>query len=136
MSKRPVSLTIIAWYLTVAGILSLVMSVVFYFVPVFKEVIAKIPIPTPLYYALLYLGAIVSITSGVGILKRQNWARFLYVVWATIGFLISLIFLPTKLSLIPSVIVFLVLVYFLFRAEATKYFTETDIEAARVPESQ
>ena len=125
MGKRPTSITVIAWILIAAGGISLITSTVSLNNPTVKELMAKSPIPIPVQYAMLYLGLLVSIASGAGMLKRQNWARLLYVIWAALGSLVGLCTSPMKTALIPGTIFFIVIVIFLFRPKANQYFSKT-----------
>jgi len=72
-----------------------------------------------------YISILVSWISGIGILKRQNWARFLYLIYGIIG-LIKLISYfaskPLTMIIIPKIIIFLIVVFFLFRPKANDYF--------------
>jgi hypothetical protein len=58
-------------------------------------------------------------------LKGQNWARFLYVGWGIAGFLIGITTSPVKAALIPGVVFFLLIVFFLFRPKANEFFRTT-----------
>ena len=55
-------------------------------------------------------------------LKGRNWARFLYIIWSIIGFIIGLTTSPIKAGVIPGIIIFIVVAYFLFNAKANEYF--------------
>lgn len=125
MEKRPTSITVIAWILIVLGGISLISSTAMLNNPMAKELMAKNPIPLSIQYTMIYVRLLISIASGIGMLKRQNWARLLYVVWEAIGFLISLFTSPMKTALIPGLIVFIVIVIFLFRPGANQYFSKT-----------
>ncbi len=125
MRKRPTSITIIAWILIVAGGILLLTSSVNLNNPIVKGIMAKNPIPISVQYMIMYVGLLISIVSGIGLLKKQNWARFLYVVWNTIGSLITLFTSPMKTALIPGLIFFIVIVIFLFRPGTNQYFSKT-----------
>lgn len=124
MEKRPTSISVIAWILIVTGGISLISSTVMINNPIARDMMAKSPIPISIQYAMMYVGLLISITSGVGMLKKQNWSRFLYVIWSAIGFLISLLTSPMKMALIPGLIFFIIIAIFLFRPGANKYFSK------------
>ena len=124
MGKRPTSITVIAWILIVTGGVSLITSSISLNSPMIKEIMSRSPIPIPVQYAMMYIGLLVSIVSGIGMLKKQNWARFLYVIWGAIGFLIGLFTSPMKMALIPGLLFFAIIVFFLFRPGANEYFSE------------
>jgi hypothetical protein len=90
--------------------------------PVVQDLMAKNPIPVPVQYAMSYIGLLVTIGSGIAMLKGANWARYLYVIWNLVGFVIGIATSPMKAAMIPSFVVFLVIAFFLFRPKATAFF--------------
>jgi hypothetical protein len=125
MISRPTSVTVIAWILIAMNGLGL-----FGFVAamqrddkVTNEIMAKSPVPIPVQHAIGIAGMAVGLVSGYFLLKRKNWARYLYVCWTTFGLLFALATSPMKLMLIPSALIFVVTAFFLFRPDANKYFT-------------
>jgi hypothetical protein len=74
------------------------------------------------------MGALVSIVSGIGMLKGQNWARLLYVVWSAIGLLIGLLTSPMEPAFLLGPTILAVIATILFRPEANQYF-----RASKVP---
>lgn len=124
MEKRPTSISIIAWLLIVSGGISLIASSASLNNPMVKELMAKSPIPISAQFAMMFIGLVVSLASGIGMLKKQNWARFLYVIWGAIGLLIGLFTSPIKTALIPGVLFFAIIVFFLFRPVAKQYFSK------------
>lgn len=122
MKKRPTSITVIAWVLIVLGGLSLVTTAVMTNNPTAVALMSKSALPVPVQYVISYVGSLVMVVAGVAMLKRQNWARWLYVGWSIIGFAVGLATSPTKLAMIPGLVVFLILTFFLFRPKANEYF--------------
>jgi hypothetical protein len=122
MKPRPTSITVIAWILIVTAAISLVTSTVSLNNPLVEELMAKSQIPVPAQYVMLYLGLMVQLASCIGMLKGQNWGRWLYVIWGAIGAMIGLATSPMKVMMIPGILFFLVVVFFLFRPVANRYF--------------
>jgi len=123
MQPRPQSLTVVCWILIVLGLLAIV--------PVFIgtmhdpnviELMNKSPLPISVQYAMMWLGALITSGSGVMMLYRQNWARFLYIGWIIIGIIIGLITSPFKIMLLPSIVINAIIAFFLFRPAANAYF--------------
>jgi hypothetical protein len=81
MMKRPTSVSVIAWILIVMSGISMITSTISLNNPMARELMAKSPLPIPLQFAMLYAGLLITLVSGIAMLKGQNWARFLYVVW-------------------------------------------------------
>ncbi len=126
MKKRPTSITVIAWILIVTGGISLVTSTISLNNPMLKELMGRSPIPLPVQYVMMYVGLLITLISGIAMLKGKNWARFLYVIWNIISFVICIATFPMKASMIPGFIIFLIEAFFLFRPKANEYFTGTE----------
>jgi hypothetical protein len=125
MKPRPTSITVISWILIVVGVISLITSTAALKNPMAKELMARSPIPLPVQYAMLYVGLLVTIISGVAMLKALNWGRLLYVIWSAAGFVISFATSPMKIAMIPGFLLYLVVVFFLFRPKANQFFAGT-----------
>lgn len=123
MDKRPKSVTFISWFYIVAGAFSLLTSVTSMNNPLVLELMAKSPIPISAQFAMMYVGLAVSITSGIFMLRGANWARFLYIIWGAISFLIGLATSPAKLMLVPGIIVYGIVVFFLLRPNTNAFFS-------------
>jgi hypothetical protein len=128
MKPRPTSITVISWILVVLGAISLITTTAALNNPMAKELMARSPIPTPVQYVMLYTGLLVTIISGVAMLKGLNWGRLLYVIWSAVGFVISTITSPIKIAIIPGLLLYLVIVFFLFRPKANQFFAATDTQ--------
>ena len=131
VQSRPTSVTVVSWILILMGAVSLVGVVSTLNNPQIKEqtaeLIAHSSIPVPVQYAMSFGGMLVLIVSGEAMLLGQNWARFLYVVWNGVGFIVGLITSPMKLLMIPSGLVYLVLVLLLFRPRANQFFASSKV---------
>jgi len=123
MNKRPLSVTIIAWLLIVFGILSLIAIPLSLGNPMTKELMAKSMVPIPVQYFMMGAGLFVTIVSGIFMLKGANWARMLYVIWSAFSFVFSFVTSPARLMVIPGLLLYLIVVFFLFRPKATAFFT-------------
>ena len=123
MKKRPTSITVIAWILIVTGVISLITTTIGFFNPMVKELMSRSSIPIPAQYIMSFVGLLITLISGIAMLKGNNWARFLYVIYAIISFVIFFATSPMKAALIPGFIFFLVVAFLLFRPKANNYFT-------------
>ena len=124
--KRPTSISVIAWILIVTSGIAMLASTVSLNNPMARELMAKSLLPIPLQFVMLYVGLLITIVSGIAMLKGQNWARFLYVGWGSIGFVIGILTSPMKAAMIPGFVVFAVVTFFLFRPKANEYFSTRD----------
>jgi hypothetical protein len=122
MNQRPTSVTVISWFLFAPSVISLVTSLFTFNNPLVRDLMSKSVIPVPLQFVMMYVGLSISMACGIYMLKGANWARLLYIGWGAFGFLVSLLTSPTKLLLIPGVVVFAVFVILLTRPKATVFF--------------
>jgi len=122
-TKRPTSISVIAWYLIVISAISLVAIPMSLNNPMARELMAQNPIPVPLQFVMMFVGLLITIVSGIALLKGQNWARFLYVGWSAIGTVIGILTSPMKAAMIPGLVIFAVITFFLFRPKANEYFS-------------
>lgn len=123
---RPTSITVIAWLLIVAGGIALIFSILFMHSPDAQSSMARNPIPISVHYVMLYAGLLTMVVSGVGMLNGQSWGRLLYVISAGIAFLVGIATSPMTLKVLPSLGVFLINVFFLFRPKANQYFSAAE----------
>lgn len=123
MNPRPTSITVIAWALIVLGGIALITTSMMTNNPQAQEMMSKSPLPLSVQYAMSYAGILVSIVCGVAMLKGFNWGRTLYVAWSAVAFLIGFATSPMKAAMIPGLVVFLVIAFFLYRPKANAYFS-------------
>jgi len=79
-------------------------------------------LPVGVQVAMTYVGLAITIVCAIAMLKGQNWGRMLYVVWGAIGFVITFVTSPMRAAMLPGLVVFAVIVYFLFRPAANAFF--------------
>ncbi len=94
-----------------------------------KELMSRSIMPISIQYLMIYVGLLIMIVCGIAMLKGQNWARLLYVIWSIIGFVIGIATSPMKAAMIPGIVIFLIAVFFLFRAKANVYFAGTEVQS-------
>ncbi|MBM7558144.1 hypothetical protein [Halanaerobacter jeridensis] len=132
MKKRPRSITIIAWLIIGMAVITLATTTITLLNPEFKKQSEKLmkqnSAPLMVQYILMYLGAMVSFVSGVAMINAKNWGRILYVGWSGLSLLFGFFTSPAKGTVIPSLIFTLVIIFFLFRDVANKYFTDAKVE--------
>jgi len=124
--KRPTSISVIAWILIVMSGINLLTSTMNLNNPIVRELMEKSLLPISLQFTILYAGLLITIVSGVAMLKGQNWARFLYVGWGVIGFVTGILTSPMKAAMVPGFVIFAVITFFLFRPKANEYFLKKD----------
>ena len=122
MAKRPISLSIIGWYLVVVSVLGVFGMLMMKSSPIAMRMYAQSPLPISAHIAFGIVGSLISAVCGYGILKGLNWSRFLYVGWGLIGFAFSTLTLPVTSIIVLGVAFFAVIVFFLFRPTANEWF--------------
>lgn len=125
VNRRPTSVTVIAWILIVLNGLLLLVGLITMSGPGAQERIAQSSMPAPLHYAIRYLGPVIQIIAGIFMLRAANWARLLYIGGSAATLLVLLAFLPIKLNVLLSIVMYAVFVFFLLRPKASAYFARS-----------
>jgi len=141
MRERPRSITVIGWILIVMGGTSLIRTTLNLHNPRTNEVMIRFLMSLPIMYAFSYVGLLISLVCGIGMLKARNWARFLWVVWSVVSLVFACVnfsgsplpffkwgTLPGNIMLFLSLAFPLVIAFSLFSPKANEYFTGTEIQ--------
>jgi hypothetical protein len=125
MKNRPTSVTVIAWFIIVMAGMSAILAIAN------KSMVRDLlwsnsPIPVPVQCAMGCIGLLISIVSGIAMLRGCNWARFLYVIWNAIDYVGGVAISIEKQTWIPSLLVFVVISVYLFRPKAAEYFLPSE----------
>jgi len=126
MNTRPKSVTIISWLLIIMASISIVSSALTYNNPDVVKLMELSAIPITMQYMIMAVGLLIMIISGIGMLYGKNYARILYVSWTPLAIVISLLTSPAITMMIPSIVFFLIIVFFLFRTESNIYFKKNN----------
>jgi hypothetical protein len=122
MQKRPLSLTIIAWVLIALTVLGLVGAFTMGSNPVMTKALADMNMSLAMYQAWVGLGSIVTLICAYGFLKGYPWSRVLYVVWGVLGLIVGFYISPMKAASAISLVVLVVVAFFLYRENANDWF--------------
>lgn len=122
MHKRPLSVTIIAWLLIISSVMSVFTYWSSFNDPVVQQIMAQSPFSPTTQMIFTIANVVLTLIIGVAILKRQNWARYAYVVIGAIGIVIAFISSPVKSVVLISVIFLALVAFFLFRKPANEWF--------------
>ena len=112
MNKRPVTVTILACVLILAGAVGIAYH------------LSDFGPRHPFEYenVVILLVRVMAIVSGVFLLRGQNWARWLSIAW--IAFHLILSFFHSVQEVIVHALVFALFAWFLFRPAARAYFRQ------------
>ena len=111
MNKRPLSITIISWIFIAVGVIALS----YHLMP---QHLAQIGTKHELFWVCLV--RLLAIVCGVCMLFGLNWARWLLVIW--IAYHVILSAFHSIFEVVVHGLLFLVVLYFLFRPAASEYF--------------
>lgn len=126
MVPRPTPITVIGWLLIVLSILSAMGYLSLALQqndPQVQAILKAGPLPVPVQYGMMVAGIAIQFACGYAILGGKNWARILYVAWTALGMCVGLFTVPDKLMLVPGIVIFAVITYFLYRRDANAFFT-------------
>lgn len=126
MSRRPLFISILGWFLLIYYVVSLVVVMLLtsdpekflqahhWYLKLSSEMIQYKVI-------MLFLTPIVNIVAAVGILKCRNWSRYLFVIFNGLAYLITLI-QYVHWRLILYIATFAAISLVLFSRQASEYF--------------
>lgn len=114
--KRPIAVTIIGLVFIAAGALGLAYHL--------SELKA---FPLPKDAALVLLLRVLAIVGGVFMLRGQNWARWLTVLWLASHVVLSI--WHSMQQTIAHAVMLAIMAFFLFRPDANAYFRGSQIES-------
>lgn len=122
---RPLPLSIISWLLVVMGAISLLTPIAMWTMrnePGMKKAMEIAPLSLEATIALTVAAALVSIVSGIFLLRGAGWARWLYLA-ANIGFLFfSIATQGLSPSLIPGALMIAIVALIVFLPASNRYF--------------
>ncbi len=110
MPRRPLSITIISWLFIVFGSIALL-----------NGVVRDGDLVSHWY---IHLSRLLQIVAGLFRLRGRNWARWLLVAW--IAFHIVVGALHSMFMLLMHVLIFSVILFFVFRRQASAYFSTSN----------
>lgn len=122
--KRPLSISIIAWFFMVSAGLMILLDVYMLATNNSLKIIgATSNLSISYWYTASIAGIVINLALGIGLLKVYNWSRILYVVLFALGFLAQWITSPLKWSMVPGLLFSITILFLLYRPTATAYFT-------------
>ena len=137
MESRPVSITVIAWILIVAGLWSLASILLFPRPDGAEVMLSRSPLGVDGHRILGLVWAFLNLLWGYGFLKGRDWARIGFVATGVMGIAASAMLL-TGMPFIRLVLVFslawMVLIgFFLFRPAANRFFGRNWFAGSHAP---
>lgn len=127
MKTRPISITIIGWYLLVAGTLGL-FNTLWSTVRLLRgnsaleAALREASVPISVQLTVSFVASLVALVCGYFTLQGRGWARSLYLV-VTLGIIVfHAATSPFGMMTLPGLVILAVVAYFLFRPAAGEFF--------------
>jgi antitoxin component YwqK of YwqJK toxin-antitoxin module len=121
--KCPVSVLIISILLFVFNGIGIFSTAVLLLIPVARKMIEKSStLSLAIIIAMCFMSCLFGIISGVGMIRRKNWARILYLLSSILIFGIQFITSKSPLGLIYAFSVFMIMAFFLCRPKPNAFF--------------
>jgi hypothetical protein len=134
MKTRPTSVTVICWIWVVVGTTAMI------FVPLalmngpapralmdreVRALVAGNLLPVSVQWEIGFTKILVILIAGIAMLRGQNWGRLLFTIVGAVNLVITLAMAPAAYTTaqIQGIIVYVVVVFFLFRPKANEYFS-------------
>lgn len=131
MEKRPLSLTIIAWFVLLGALLGIYAAATMQSNAIAMQMLKDAGMSLRFSQTMNIVGGIISIVCAYGIFKAQPWSRVLYVGWSIIGLCIGFFTSPSKSLLIFTAVFIAVVAFFLFRPAADRWFAAKGLQLQR-----
>lgn len=116
MKVRPLSITIISWFFLIFGSIALISGLL----PLAGADRAQLVAEFKTHW-MVHLSRLIQIAGGLCMLRGHNWARWLMVAWMVFHLVVGA--LHGWVSFLTHVAIFAVILFFLFRRNASEYFS-------------
>ena len=131
MEKRPLSLTIIAWFLLITSLFGLYSVLTMSSNEMAMRMLEQSGVSLQFQQAMGVISCVIAVICAYGIFKGLPWSRVLYVGWSVVSLAIGLFTSPFKSVLILGIVFLLVIAYFLFRPTADRWFAAKGLQLQR-----
>ena len=131
MQKRPLSMTIIGWFLIIIALFGLYGAVTMRSNPTAMKMLEDMHASLLFQQIWTVIGSIVTLICAYGILKGQPWSRVLYVAWGIVGLVVGFVTSPMKGLLIVSLVFLVVIGGLLFSLTGNQWFAARGLALRR-----
>jgi len=131
MDKRPLSLTIIAWFLVITGLFGLYGVLTIGSNEAMMQMVEANGGSLRAQQAIGVVGCLVSAVCAYGIFKGQPWSRVLYAGFGIVSLVFNLITGAALSMTILSALIVAVIAIFLFRPAANEWFQALGLDLKR-----
>ncbi len=133
MGTRPISIAIIAWALGILSLIGVAGILMMGSSPEMAKAVEQTHMSLQFLQIWTVIGAVVTIAAAVGIWKGLPWGRVLYVAWNVIGIAVGFLTGTKQVSILISILIFVVIAAFLFTNRANEWFQARGLALSREP---
>jgi hypothetical protein len=119
--RRPISISIIAWWLILSGIFGAIFSATMELSPAVLEMAGRSPVPIAIQEVYGLINGLVIIACGIGFLKGVSWSRLAYLAWSMLGFIYGF-FVSPGWAIVAIFVFYAVVLSILSRRSANLWF--------------
>jgi len=120
---RPLSVTIVGWWLIVTSLWGAYSSATIGSDPVSLHIAALSSVPVAVQQVFGVINGLVLALCGIAALKGYWWTRGLFLVWSVIGFIAGVAIIGVMLALLFSGLSVGLIMFFLSRPRANEWFS-------------
>ena len=130
--KRPLEVTIVAWFMLVAVVVKLFSYTVlilssevqetFFALGFHESKQALVKFPLSIHFVVSGIGCIVFLAAGVGLLRARHWGRITFGLWSGWALLFAFLTTGSLGYVTPKLLVYIVMMAILFSPRANSYF--------------
>jgi hypothetical protein len=119
---RPLSVTIVGWWLVVTSLLGVYSSATMHTNPQVVQLVSSSPVPLQAQEIFGVINGFVLAFCGVAVLKGMSWARLAILSWSLVGFVFGILAAGFLLAALFSGLAVGVIMFFLSRPKANEWF--------------
>jgi hypothetical protein len=125
MIARPISITVIAWWFILAGLLGVYFSATMESNPMAAQMAARSMVSLPIQEMYGVINGFVIAGCGIGFLKGFRWSRLTYLIWYALGLVFALLASPIWVPL-GMCVFYAIILSFLCRRSANLWFEASE----------
>lgn len=119
---RPLSVTIVGWWLVVTSLLAVYSAATMHMNPRTVQLLSSSPIPLQAQEVFGVINGFVLALCGIAVLKGVSWARLAFLSWSFVGFIFGVLAMGFLLSALFSGVSVGIIMFFLSRPRANEWF--------------
>jgi len=119
---RPLSVTIVGWWLVVTSLFGVYSSATMHANPQVVHLLSSSPVPLQAQEIFGVINGFALAFCGVAVLKGVSWARLAFLSWSFVGFIFGIFAIGFLLSALFSGVAVGVIMFFLSRPKANEWF--------------